>query len=347
MCGNIELADIDVSLTHLPATLVPRPSVGPLSIGGKAWWKFSKIWLLCTDKNSKISQKVFGLQQAWVPKVKICSDCPSGPEKNQICSDWAIRPRKRPISFGLAVRPQKNGSYSPQMTIRQLSEHTELCLSHSASIPSALLASPDFTRPFLRVPKIAFITTFRTSWSFACNWLNTWISHCVEQALSVRDNKWAWKEKDENLPVALITLGRIDGCCEHYGDYCIFSSIQDSKNWRGIHIVKKPPIWYKKFRPTLVRTLDLPNSKRSARVPQPLHHSGPCSDGHQGSPYPLDSVRTSCQACCDFWPKVFGLHQAEAQNFLKICSDHHQGPPPILRGPPSVLTEHQHNLQIT
>ena len=26
-----------------------------------------------------------------------------------------------------------------------------------------------------------------------------------------------------------------------------------------------------------------------------------------------------------FWPKMFGLHQAEAQNFLKICSDQHQG----------------------
>jgi hypothetical protein len=92
---------------------------------------------------------VFGLQQAWVPKVKICSDCPSGPEKTQICSDWPIRPRKWPIFVWTSHPASKNGSYSPQTTIRQLSEHTESCLSHSASIPSALLTSPDFLRPFL------------------------------------------------------------------------------------------------------------------------------------------------------------------------------------------------------
>ena len=31
---------------------------------------------------------MFGL---WAPKVKICSDCPSGLQKTQICSDRAIR----------------------------------------------------------------------------------------------------------------------------------------------------------------------------------------------------------------------------------------------------------------
>ena len=35
----------------------------------------------------------------------------------------------------------------------------------------------------------------------------------------------------------------------------------------------------------------------------------------------------------NFWLKMSGLHQAEGQNFLKICSDHHLGPSPIFRGP--------------
>jgi len=30
---------------------------------------------------------------------------------------------------------------------------------------------------------------------------------------------------------------------------------------------------------------------------------------------------------------MYGLHQAEAQKFLKICLDHHQGLSPIFRGP--------------
>jgi len=34
---------------------------GPLNIGDKARWEFMKIWLLCTDKISKISPKMFGL----------------------------------------------------------------------------------------------------------------------------------------------------------------------------------------------------------------------------------------------------------------------------------------------
>jgi len=33
---------------------------------------------------------------------------------------------------------------------------------------------------------------------------------------------------------------------------------------------------------------------------------------------------------------MFGLHQAEGQKFPKICSDHHQGPSPIIRGPLTV-----------
>src|ERR1700685_1589805 len=41
---------------------------GPLNIGGKARWKFLKIWLLCTDKFSKISPKMFG--RHW-PKMSI------------------------------------------------------------------------------------------------------------------------------------------------------------------------------------------------------------------------------------------------------------------------------------
>ena len=34
-----------------------------------------------------------------------------------------------------------------------------------------------------------------------------------------------------------------------------------------------------------------------------------------------------------FQPNMFRLHQAEAQNFLEICLDHHLGLSPIIRGP--------------
>ena len=37
---------------------------------------------------------MFGLEQAYIKKTKICLDCPSGPPKCQICSDWPIRPQK-------------------------------------------------------------------------------------------------------------------------------------------------------------------------------------------------------------------------------------------------------------
>ena len=37
---------------------------------------------------------MFRLEQAYINKTKICSDCPSGPPKCQICSDWPIRPQK-------------------------------------------------------------------------------------------------------------------------------------------------------------------------------------------------------------------------------------------------------------
>jgi len=98
LLGAILFSDSDIS--------------GPLNIGGKAWWKFPKIWLLCTDEISKICPKMFGLQQAWAPQVKICSDCPSGLKKTQICSDGAIRPRKQAI-FRLAIRPQKRFTLPP------------------------------------------------------------------------------------------------------------------------------------------------------------------------------------------------------------------------------------------
>jgi hypothetical protein len=38
-------------------------------------------WALCMDKFSKISPNMFGLQQAFTQKVKICSDCTSGLKK--------------------------------------------------------------------------------------------------------------------------------------------------------------------------------------------------------------------------------------------------------------------------
>ena len=34
-----------------------------------------------------------------------------------------------------------------------------------------------------------------------------------------------------------------------------------------------------------------------------------------------------------FWPNMFGLHQAEAPKFPKICSDHQEALPPIIGGP--------------
>ena len=64
--------------------------------------------------------------------------------------------------------------------------------------------------------------------------------------------------------------------------------------------------------------------------PYPLHYSHdvriPIRDYHIRP----DSVRTSIAT---FWPKMFGLNQAEAQNFLKICSDQHQALSPIIGGP--------------
>ena len=151
--------------------------VRPLNIGGKAWWKFLKILLLCTDEISKISQERFGLQQAWVSKVKMCLDCPPGLQKNQICLDRAIRPPPQLIFIWTGHLALKNSSHYPRMTIR-----LELLLNHSISILSALLTSPNFPRPFLHAPTTAF-TAFRTSWSFACNWLKTWIS--VSPRLSI------------------------------------------------------------------------------------------------------------------------------------------------------------------
>jgi len=85
---------------------------GPLNIGGKAWWKFPKIWLLCTDEISKISPKMFGLQQAWAPKVKICSDCPSGLKKPKFVRT-ASGPENSLFLFGLAIRPQKRFALPP------------------------------------------------------------------------------------------------------------------------------------------------------------------------------------------------------------------------------------------
>jgi len=36
--------------------------IGPLIIGDEARWKIPKIWVSCTDKISKISPNLFGLQ---------------------------------------------------------------------------------------------------------------------------------------------------------------------------------------------------------------------------------------------------------------------------------------------
>jgi hypothetical protein len=95
--------------------------------------------------------------------------------KSQNLFGLSIRPPKNPNLFGRGHQAPKtanfhsdwpfglkNGSYYRRMTIRQLTVRTESRLSHSASIPSVLLASPDFPRPFLRAPTTAF-TAFRTS----------------------------------------------------------------------------------------------------------------------------------------------------------------------------------------
>jgi len=66
--------------------------------------KFLKIPVLCTDKFSKISPKMFGLEQACTEKVKICSDCPSGPKKCQICSDQQSGLEKTPNLFWIGSK---------------------------------------------------------------------------------------------------------------------------------------------------------------------------------------------------------------------------------------------------
>ena len=104
---------------------------------------------------------MFGLQQASAKNVKFCSDQPSGLKKPQICLDG---PQK-----WLTLPPSDIQCNKKLITI-----------SHSASISSVLLTSPDFPQPFLRAPTIA--------------------SHCVEQVLSVRDNK-----QQKLFPVAVIT----------------------------------------------------------------------------------------------------------------------------------------------
>jgi hypothetical protein len=56
---------------------------------------------------------MFGLQQAWAPKVKICSDCPSGLKKTQICLDRAIS-RKQPIFVRTGHLASKTVCISPE-----------------------------------------------------------------------------------------------------------------------------------------------------------------------------------------------------------------------------------------
>jgi hypothetical protein len=86
--------------------------LGPLSTGGKARWKFPKIWVLCTDKFSKISPNMFRLQQAFTQKVKICSDCASGLKKNPNLFRLANQTLKKPQNlFRLANQASKNTNF--------------------------------------------------------------------------------------------------------------------------------------------------------------------------------------------------------------------------------------------
>ena len=99
-----------------------RGGTGPLNIGGKARWKFLKIRLICTDKNSKFSPKMFRLQQALAQIVNFCSDCPSG-----LKNGWF---------WGLECLLDSH---------LYVHNHTP---SHSAPTSSTLPISPDFTQPF-------------------------------------------------------------------------------------------------------------------------------------------------------------------------------------------------------
>jgi hypothetical protein len=45
------------NLFHLVSDPLGGMLTGPLNIGGKARWKFLKIWLICTDKNQKFHPK--------------------------------------------------------------------------------------------------------------------------------------------------------------------------------------------------------------------------------------------------------------------------------------------------
>ena len=94
--------------------------------------------------------------------------------KSQNLFGLSVRPPKNQNLFGRGHQAPKTANFrsdwpsglknKPKMTMRQLyvQNHLTLRLSYSASIPSVLLASPDFRRPFLHAPTTAF-TPFKTS----------------------------------------------------------------------------------------------------------------------------------------------------------------------------------------
>ena len=127
------------------------------------------------DKISKFSSQMFGLQQASAKNVKFCSDQPSGLKKPPNLFGWGLK--KCQFRSSWSIGPQKWLTLPPSNI--QCNQKL-ITINHLASISSVLLTSPDFPRPFLHAPTIA--------------------SHCVEQVLSVRDNK-----QQKLFPVAVIT----------------------------------------------------------------------------------------------------------------------------------------------
>ena len=144
-------------------------------------------------RNSKnFPQNVRKAAAGWVPKVKICSDCPSGLQKTQICSDGAIRPRKQPI-FVRTGHPASK--ISPRTTIRQLTG-LEVGMyrddDNASSRASCLYKCWYFAGDRIFFPSanpFALDPFFKGMiiWSVKVDKILS--SHCVGKALSVRDNK--------------------------------------------------------------------------------------------------------------------------------------------------------------
>ena len=91
------------------------------------------------DKISKISPKIFRLDQACVEKTKICSDCPSGPPKCQICLDWPIRLQEMLNLSGLAPKLPFLCKYTNKLCHNSFPVHPISIGTCCTRLPSAFL----------------------------------------------------------------------------------------------------------------------------------------------------------------------------------------------------------------